>query len=391
MHYLIQILKGRKMALFKRNKIEINNILIALILGSKIISDTIGFSSIILPSAILLLIVNNFEKKVKLKYLVCDMFFILIGIYFMLDYQIYGGNIYKNNYLHTFILYIFISIAFIRADIQEDKVSNLLITIYILCSPIFLSKEFENYDSGTLMNFSYVVLPLIIVVIIKIVLLGIKRKQEWILILFSLPYLYFIFTYASRNIYISSIFCLVICLITKKKIIAKIVIVTVVSILMFIVYQNSLDILYTIQTQLGKYDLSFKIIDKNIVLIEREDITNGRDILYKYALQGIKDEPITGNGIGSYNNRYDTYPHNFILQILYEGGFILLLLLSGPILYGIYIMLLENNLSRQNKFMLIFLFCNAIIRLLISYEYWREMYFWMYIALSLYIFASRKK
>ena len=379
------------MVLFKRNKIALNNFLIALILGSKIISDTVGLGLIILIGAIILLVINNFEKKVKTRYILCDIFLILIGLYFFIDYQIYGGNIYKNNYLSTFIIYICISVVYVRSEIQVDKMANILILIYILCSPLFLTKNFERTDSGTLMNFSYDILPLIITIILKILFLKVQKKKEWFLIVLTLPYLYFIFTYSSRNIYIASIFCLVICLIMKKKIIAKILILLVISMVLIVVFKNALDILYTIQGELMKYDLSFKIIDKNITLIEEDNITNGRDATYKKAINEIKEEPITGRGIGSFNEKYGTYPHNFILQMLYEGGIILLIIFSVPILYGGYAMILKKNISKQDQFMLVFLFCNAIIRLLISYEYWREMYFWMYIALSLCILATNRK
>ena len=376
------------MVLFKRNKIAINNVLIALILGSKIISDTVGFSTIILLVSIIVLIINNFDKKIKIQYVVADLFMFFILAYFFIDTAIYGGNTYKSNYLITLILYIAIAVIYVRTEIQPDKVVNILILIYILCSPIFLTMNFDSYDSGTLMSYSYVVLPLIIAIIIKITLLGVKKKKEWILILLALPYLYFIFTYSSRNIYLASLFCLIVCLVMKKKVYVKVIILAIMMILMFVVFQNALNILYSIQTELSKFDLSFKIIDKNIELIEREDITNGRDVIYKKALQGIKEAPILGRGIASFNETYGTYPHNFILQMLYEGGIVLLLIFSVPILYAGYVMIFGKNISRQNEFLLVFLFCNAIIRLLISFEYWRELYFWMLITLSLTMLAS---
>ena len=379
------------MVLFKRNKIAINNVLIALILGSKIISDTVGFSTIILLVSIIVLIINNFDKKTKIQYVVADLFMFFILAYFFIDTAIYGGNTYKSNYLITLILYIAIAVIYVRTEIQPDKVVNILILIYILCSPIFLTMNFDSYDSGTLMSYSYVVLPLIIAIIIKITLLGVKKKKEWILILLALPYLYFIFTYSSRNIYLASLFCLIVCLVMKKKVYVKVIILAIMMILMFVVFQNALNILYSIQTELSKFDLSFKIIDKNIELIEREDITNGRDVIYKKALQGIKEAPILGRGIASFNETYGTYPHNFILQMLYEGGIVLLLIFSVPILYAGYVMIFGKNISRQNEFLLVFLFCNAIIRLLISFEYWRELYFWMLITLSLTMLASSKK
>ena len=53
------------MKLLKIDKIKVNNILIALVLGSKIISDTVGMTSILLIGIIIAYIINNFEKKIK--------------------------------------------------------------------------------------------------------------------------------------------------------------------------------------------------------------------------------------------------------------------------------------------------------------------------------------
>ena len=375
----------------KRDKIKINNVLISLMLGSTIISDTIGFGLVILIVTMVLIIVNNFDRKVNKKYILCCLFMLFIGLYFIIDYLAYGGNIYKNSYFGKLILYLFLSIIYVKAEIQPDKVANITILIYVICSPLFLTKNFDSFDSGTLMSYSYTVLPLIILMIIKIFFLGIHYKKELILLLLSTPYLYFVFVYASRNIYIAALVCFIICLILNKKIFTKILVLAITAILVMVVYQNALNILTSMQKTLAKYDISFKIIDKNIELIQEDNISNGRDLTYSLAISGIKNAPILGHGIGSFNVKYGTYPHNFVLQMLYEGGIVLLLIFSIPILYGVYALIFENKLSQQNKFLLLFLFCTAIMRLLISYEYWREIYFWMYISLSLCILATNKK
>lgn len=378
------------MKLLKIDKIKVNNILIALVLGSKIISDTVGMTSILLIGIIIAFIINNFEKKIKKQYILSDIFLIIIGGYFILDNLVYGGSVYKEAYTKAFALYFFISIMFVRAEAQEDKIINILIMIYILFSPLFLMKNFENVDSGTLMNYSYDVLPMIIAIIIKIFLIKIKNKKEWILIALTFPYCSFIFTYGSRNIYLASIVCLVICLIIKKKFGMKLFILTITAILTIFIYQNSLEILYNIQGTLRNYNLSFKIIDKNINLIEKEDLGNGRTETYKIALEEFKNEPLTGNGISSFNKKYGTYPHNFILQILYEGGIVLLILFIFPLICGIYEIFFDRKTPPVSKTLLIFLFCNSIMRLLISYEYWREMYFWMFITEAICMFCGKR-
>ena len=56
-------------------------------------------------------------------------------------------------------------------------------------------------------------------------------------------------------------------------------------------------------------------------MIALNDISNGREPVYEAAIAGIKNAPLLGNGIEAFPayTAY-SYPHNFILQLVYEGG-----------------------------------------------------------------------
>ena len=149
-----------------------------------------------------------------------------------------------------------------------------------------------------------------------------------------------------------------------------------------IILINIIPILTAINDFLNSYNISFKIVEKNLRLLKADDVLNGRENLYPIAMQGINKSFILGNGIGSFNLRYNTYPHNFILQIMYEGGIIFLLPIIIPVIYGVYAIVAKKSISRNMRIFIIFLFCASIVRLLISYEFWKEMFFWLYLSVS---------
>ena len=80
--------------------------------------------------------------------------------------------------------------------------------------------------------------------------------------------------------------------------------------------------------RLFEYGIEVDAISKIINLQDAGDISNGRNDLNEKTWIGIINHPILGNGLDQYDNNYpgDDYPHNFILQILYDGGILLFLI-----------------------------------------------------------------
>lgn len=76
-------------------------------------------------------------------------------------------------------------------------------------------------------------------------------------------------------------------------------------------------------------------------LIEGEDITSGRSILYEYAFKLTKENPVLGIGwrsfsersFGVLNSNSASHPHNIYIQLLTELGYIGILLFIIPVIY----------------------------------------------------------
>lgn len=75
-------------------------------------------------------------------------------------------------------------------------------------------------------------------------------------------------------------------------------------------------------------------IEKFISLSQEDDVSNGRTPLFNMAVKGILDSPLWGNGLDQFDNNHpgEDYPHNSILQILYDGGLLLFFVVIIPLL-----------------------------------------------------------
>ncbi len=82
---------------------------------------------------------------------------------------------------------------------------------------------------------------------------------------------------------------------------------------------------------LSDFGINMHFVDKMIELQAGGNLSNGRDKLAPLAIQGFWNSPVWGNGFDRFHaNTGMLYPHNFILQILYDGGLLLFIILIIP-------------------------------------------------------------
>lgn len=156
-------------------------------------------------------------------------------------------------------------------------------------------------------------------------------------------------------------------------------------------FNEIIEALYSLTSNVG---LSINLINKTFIKSQASDVLNGRDMLYPLAIQGFQESPIWGQGIGNFNILYGGYPHNFILQLLFEGG----LLLASPIVFVItigFLWFLRRKSNNLDISMLIILFSTvAIPRLFVSANLWNTQSFWLLygiVAAKLLTYRTGKK
>ena len=97
-------------------------------------------------------------------------------------------------------------------------------------------------------------------------------------------------------------------------------------------------LLLYLQENLSEQGLSFNFINKFIRMDESGDITNGREIILATSWDDILQSPFWGYGLDGFAHKHiniGAYPHNFIVQMLYDGGLLLFFLLLVPFAKGL--------------------------------------------------------
>ena len=107
---------------------------------------------------------------------------------------------------------------------------------------------------------------------------------------------------------------------------------------------------------------------------------SNRELLYKYFWDAIKASPFTIRGIGADRVALGAYPHNIIIELIYQLG----ILVAFPILILILTFSIKSIFNRKiNSYSLLvtIFFCVGMALRFISGTLWEDMYFWGWIAI----------
>lgn len=153
--------------------------------------------------------------------------------------------------------------------------------------------------------------------------------------------------------------------------------VLIIAVCVVIVALSFTQILQVISNYLAQFDISLNVIDKFLRLDNAGDMTNGRDDIDKVAWEGIWNSPIIGHGTSQFDKYTGLgYPHNFILQMLYDGGIVLASIVFIPIARSL---LQKKRLISEEEFILLLcLFFASVPGALFSGDLWNSIVLWMF-------------
>ncbi len=168
---------------------------------------------------------------------------------------------------------------------------------------------------------------------------------------------------------------------TIKKTTGKAFFITVlVGIISILVVSNIEIIILTVHKWLSSMGIEFAFISKSVVKMSRGDLSNGRNSLFDFVIQGIGEHFLVGNGISSiwYKSfgRFP-YPHNLFLQMWYDLGIIVSLPLLFMVGKAFKRTLFDSTISKGAMVLFVFLFSLSIPRLCYSSEFWGSTPFWL--------------
>lgn len=375
---------------------NINNLLLALLICIPMVSFIFKIDNIIPITnmvVLVMLILLNLKKLKEMKidiftlsYLIIFVIMILINIicFGMADYV-------KERIMHFMLFGILPCMSFkvvqtANKKINVEKFIKFVIYIFAILSVFLISEDFWKYTPGRRMSISYYVLPLFIAIVIQVMFLDKQRKIQHKVLKYLLyviifyPYINFYLVFASRGALIAIMACVLICFIATRKTKDKKVVYTIIGFLIIsflLIYM--VEILSAFNDTLKSFNIYSATIERTVSLLEEDNVGNGRDDLYMYASEEIQENLLIGNGIGKFYDEHGTYPHNIMLQLWHEGGIFFLVFVMIPIVYSVYLMIFDTKISDEKRYLLIFLFSICMIRLMISYEFWKDNYFFVYL------------
>lgn len=125
-------------------------------------------------------------------------------------------------------------------------------------------------------------------------------------------------------------------------------------------------------------NLGFNIyaLNKILELNQEGDISNGRSYLNDMTWSYIVDSPFWGHGFDRYNAITKMlYPHNFVLQLLFDGGIILLLIVLVPVFNNI--KKYWKSCSQESYVFMSMLFFASVPGALFSQNLWQIVVLWV--------------
>ncbi len=158
----------------------------------------------------------------------------------------------------------------------------------------------------------------------------------------------------------------------------------------FFIYANFYQILGWVNDFLMSFDIEANFIQKTLRLQEKGDLSNGRDSIFNYTINEIMKSPFWGHGISTiWYNSYGriNYPHNFLLQLLYDGG----LLLTIPVLSILFktIKYAFKGKDREESAFVLYMLLICVPKMMFSSDMWRNAPFWLMLAHVLQFYSGK--
>lgn len=364
----------------KKQKIDSGNSAILISAGAfSVVLPIPGIMVAVLLFTIMIFVANSNKLSHSVMPLIgfCIIFF--IGSFIFVEDR--SGALFE--YFIKFIFMGFTGLFISQSRFVIELVVKYTCYLSIVLLPFFLRTNIaSSEDWGIMMGISYYVIVFLNALIYQLFILPQRSKIEIcsfsiILIIYTL----FFLAFASRGAILSVAFFVFLCIIIKsgKKRIPFLVIssffITIISIFFF-------EILQFISDFAASYGFSVLAINKMLYFMDGE-LANGRDTLTSMGVEMFWNSPILGNGIASFENKYcEGYVHNLFLQMLIEGGviliipFILLILNSFKIIFN-------DSLPLNERYFMAFLISISLIHLFFSETFWRLQYFWFYIGYTI--------
>lgn len=239
---------------------------------------------------------------------------------------------------------------------------------------------YADYDAVT-MGTAYALLTVLAASVLHFIFF---RKQSGrftkLLYLVTLVYLaaFTVMSYrgALAALFVTAVLALAFTIKNKARYLPALLILAPLVLLLFL---NLNTVFTAVRDMLAEQNIRIAFIDKTLALGADSNLLHGRAEIYAEALRGFLDSPVYGHGLASFY-AYTGYefPHNFMLQFLFDGGLLLFIGMMWLLISGLTKAICVTRKTDTAKFAFLLLVAGiSLSRLMVSAETWRIIAFWM--------------
>lgn len=259
----------------------------------------------------------------------------------------------------------------------------------IFAIPVF-QQVFVKANAGTAydavsMGSSYALVPVIGASIVHFMLF--RKESTFFDKIVYIANIFFLFSFVQMSyrgplvcLAVLVLFCAIYNISKEGKTNKNIILISALLILVVLLLIYLDEILIFVYDFLAKRNIRIAFLDKTRFLVSagEGDLVHGRTTIWKTALEGFFESPIFGHGLATFlYNTGIVFPHNFILQFLYDGGLLLTIPLMSVIIAGIRKSIRDRKIDSSRFSFVVFAGGIAFTRGLVSAETWRIILLWL--------------
>lgn len=360
------------------SKSVINNILLSILIyiGTLLIPLKEFFSSgfIVYAVTIILVLIFLLNNGIQIRSLIV---LGLLSLVFLFDASVFGYHEKIFSLYINFLKFGFLYYWFTTSIKDVDNFFSVyykvsLISLVIILTQVFILKSTVNYMSIGV-DLSYIS----VAVLYKIKFLKGSIFDKTLIVFI----LIFCMIYANR---MSSLTIVIMCLITIyydrkltgsfKRILQN----TFLLSFFLIIWSSYEKIIYFLWNFLISKDINSYSLFKLKFMLDNKNlnvITSGREDLYSFSIQTIKNNYFLPVGFGYFSSHTEfEYPHNVILELLLDFGFLGIFIFIGLL---IVVLVTLSKSDKKNKFIILLFLSFSLSRLFVSSSFWLESSLWI--------------
>ena len=287
-------------------------------------------------------------------------------------------------YLISFTIVPLLIPQLLRIDAKSLVVALMTIPSFAI---FYLSQVFAiSYDFNIGMDLSYAFMAPVVASFVYMFKYS-KDDKGWqkllMLTVFAINMVFFInlVLFGSRGPTLCVVLCVVFLIISRMdhnqigvKSRSKSVLVIGIAAVIFIFSFNS--IMTSAYHFISSRGIDSGTMEQMIRLLEEDNLVDGRDVISAITWEKIKESPILGYGLGcspAIINK--SYPHNFLLQLLLDGGFVLAIIVLYPLL--VCLVRFFKRTIYDDYIIITVLFFSSVVGALFSLDMWMNLRLWL--------------